>query len=221
MTTGAGCEGLTPVRVSLSTPLSFRSSFLFPLQTAAARRDVLIGALWLLVPGVGWLLNMGHRILVVHRLLNLEEPWPAWGDYRQLLRHGGVAFAGMTLYYAPGAVLLSLAWNRTAALTGVAGLLLLIPATLAIPGYMTHYCVAFDPREALFPNRALRRALQAGSGYWKAWCIALSALGMSFLGVLALGLGFLITSVWFWQVAGFSFASAFSQHYRLGSTRPN
>ena len=91
-----------------------------------------------------------------------------------------------------------------------------VPATLAIPGFMTHYCVAFDPQEILHPARALRRALESGPAYWKAWGIALGALGLSFLGLLATGVGFLFTSVWFWQVAGFSFASAFAQHYRLG-----
>ena len=87
-------------------------------------------------------------------------------------------------------------------------------ATLAIPGFMTHYCVAFDPREILRPARALRRVLEAGPAYWKAWGIALSALALSFLGLLGLGVGFLFTSVWFWQVAGFSFASVFAQRYR-------
>jgi hypothetical protein len=84
---------------------------------------------------------------------------------------------------------------------------------------MTHYCVAFDPQGILYPGRALRRALEGGSAYWKAWTIALSALGISFLGVLALGVGFLFTSVWFWQVAGFSFASAFAQRYHLVGDR--
>lgn len=43
-----------------------------------------------------------------------------------------------------------------------------------------------------------------------------AALGLSFLGLLALGVGFLVTSVWFWQVAGFSFARVFSQKHGLG-----
>ena len=50
-----------PPNIDLSAPLSLRTSFLFPLQSPLARREVLIGALWLLVPGIGWILNMGHR----------------------------------------------------------------------------------------------------------------------------------------------------------------
>ncbi len=38
---------------------------------------------------------------------------------------------------------------------------------------------------------------------------------MSFSGLLALGAGFLFTSVWFWQVAGFSFASVFTRRFGL------
>src|SRR5436190_1184935 len=54
--------------VQLSTPLSLNSAFRFPLQSSLARREVIIGGLWLLVPVVGWLLNMGHRIAMTHRM---------------------------------------------------------------------------------------------------------------------------------------------------------
>lgn len=57
--------------------------------------------------------------------------------------------------------------------------------------------------------------LEGGPAYWHAWAIALSALVLSFLGLLALGVGFLVTSVWFWQVAGFSFARVFTRRFAL------
>jgi len=88
-------------------------------------------------------------------------------------------------------------------------------ATIAIPGFMSHYCQTFDPREIFDPLRALRRCYEGGAPYWKAWGIALSALLLSFLGLFAFGIGFLVTSVWFWQVAGFSFARVFTQHHGL------
>ena len=97
------------------------------------------------------------------------------------------------------------------------GAVLLALATLAIPGYMTHYCRGFDVREIYDPVRALSRALQGGAAYWRAWGIALCALALSFVGLLGLGVGFLATSVWFWQVAGFSFARVFSQKYILSA----
>jgi hypothetical protein len=40
--------------VGLSTPLGLRAGFWFPLQSPLARREVLIGALWLLVAGFGF-----------------------------------------------------------------------------------------------------------------------------------------------------------------------
>jgi hypothetical protein len=40
--------------------------------------------------------------------------------------------------------------------------------------------------------------------------IALVALLLSFAGLLVFGFGFLLSSVWFWQVAGFAFASVFT-----------
>jgi hypothetical protein len=202
--------------IDLSTPLSIGSSFRFPLQTADARREIVWGAVLLvLLPGVGWFLNMGHRVIVIHRMQHGLPPWPAWQDYRSLFRHGVITAGGMLYYYLPGLILAYVAWwLGSVALAFVAGAFM-VAATLAVPGYMSHYCRAFDPSEIYDPFRALRRCLQGGRAYWRAWLIALSALVVSFAGLLAFGVGFLITSVWFWQVAGFSFASVFTQRFGL------
>lgn len=90
-----------------------------------------------------------------------------------------------------------------------------LAATIAVPGYMTHYCFSLDPREIFNPLQALRRVFDGGFAYWHAWGIALSALLVSFTGLLAFGVGFLATSVWFWQVAGFSFAVVFTRRFQL------
>jgi hypothetical protein len=178
--------------IDLRTPLSLRTSFAFPLQSLEARRDVIVGGLLLLLPGIGWLLNLGHRIVVVHRLLHDERPWPAWSGWRRLFRHGCVAFLGMIYYYLPSVVLGFFAWRRASLALAAASGLAFVLATLAIPGFMTHYCVAFDPQEIVHPARALRRAIESGQAYWKAWGIALGALGLSFLGLLGGGVGFLL-----------------------------
>jgi hypothetical protein len=201
--------------IDLGTPLSLRTSFAFPLQTPESRREVLIGAALILLPFVGWLLNMGHRVVMVHRLMRGEPAWPSWRDPWQLLRHGVVTFGGMVYYYLPGGALAYAGWRGGSAWMTAAGAVLLLLATLAIPGYMTHYCRAFDAAEIYNPARALSRALEGGRAYWRAWGIALCALALSFAGLLGLGIGFLATSVWFWQVAGFSFARVFSQKYGL------
>lgn len=190
--------------IDLRSPLRLKSSFRFPLQTRESRREVLWGAaLLLLLPGVGWLLNMGHRIEMVHRMHHGQEPWPAWGNYGRLLKSGVITFLGMCCYYSPGALNLYLGHRAV-------GLVLITLATIAIPGFMTHYCREYDPREIFDPVRALSRVAQGGLAYWHAWGIALTALALSFVGLL-FGLGFLATSVWFWQVAGFSFASVFKR----------
>jgi hypothetical protein len=204
--------------IDLSTPLSIRSAFLFPLQSRLARREVLWGALLLCLPVVGWLLNMGHRIAMTRRMQQGLPAWPAWGNYRRLLYHGTITFLGMAEYHAP-AVACGLAawWFNCSGLWFVAVFFWLV-ATAAIPGYMTHYCHSLDAREVFNPMRALRRAFEGGSRYWHAWLIVLMALGCSFVGLLAFGIGFLVTSVWFWQLAGFSFSTAFTERYGLGAT---
>jgi hypothetical protein len=207
--------------IDLRTPLSLRTSFGFPLQSPPARREVLWGAaLLVLLPGVGWLLNMGHRIVMVHHMLHGRPAWPAWRGYGGLLRHGLVTFAGMLYYYLPAALLGALAWRSGSPAWAAGAAVLGALATVAIPGYMTHYCVAFDAREIFDPVRALSRVRQGGRAYWRAWGIALAALALSFAGLLALGVGFLASSVWFWQVAGFSFASVFARQARHAAAAP-
>ena len=85
---------------------------------------------------------------------------------------------------------------------------------------MSHYCYTLDAREVFDPFRAMRRVIQGGAAYWHAWLIALAALLCSFLGLAGFGIGFFLTSVWFWQVAGFSFATVFSGAFQLHLAAP-
>ncbi len=201
--------------LSLRAPLTFRSSLRFPVQSRESRRDLVIGALWLFVPVVGWLLNMGHRVRVVHRMQKGQYPWPAWGDPMELLKHGALTFLGMMMYGLPGVSLACLgAWLRVVPLV-VAGVLLWLAAVIAIPGYMSHYCKAYDPREIFDPFRALARVRQGGLAYWKAWAMVVPLMLLSFVGLCFFGVGFNFTSVWFWQSAAFSFGTVFTQTFDL------
>ncbi|GIG62699.1 hypothetical protein Lfu02_70710 [Longispora fulva] len=203
----------------LGGPLRLRTSLWFPIAERAARVDVLIGAAWLLVPVVGWLLNLGHRVQVVHRLQHGQPAFPGWRHPGRLLRHGLITAGAMVCYTAPGGVLLAAGLYGDSVVVAVAGGVLFTVAVAAIPGFMTHYCLAFDVAELLRPVRALRRVAACGAGYWRAWGIALTSLAVSLLGLLAGGIGFAVTSVWFWQVAGFSFATVMSHAHRLGPAR--
>lgn len=206
--------------IDLRHRLTVGNSLRFPLQSAASRRDIVIGGLWLLVPVVGWLMNMGHRVRVVHRMHKGQTPWPAWERPAELLKHGLYTFAGMVWYGWPGVSLMMLgAWLETAWL-GVLGFLLWALAVIAIPGYMSHYCKEYDPREIFDPFRALRRVGQGGLAYWKAWSIIIPTMLGSFVGLLAFGIGFVFTSVYFWQVAAFSFATVFTQRFDLDESSP-
>jgi hypothetical protein len=126
----------------------------------------------------------------------------------------------MFYYYLPGFIAAYAAWSLASVPLGFVAGALLLAATVAIPGYMSHYCYEFDAAEIYDPFRALHRCIQGGIAYWHAWLIALTALAISFAGLLAFVVGFLVTSVWFWQVAGFSFASVFTQRFGLGAAKP-
>ncbi|MFK8002826.1 MAG: DUF4013 domain-containing protein [Polyangiales bacterium] len=209
-----------PEAITLQTPLSLKTSARFPIQNADSRREVLVGALWLLVPIVGWLLNMGHRIIFVHRMHQGQAPFPAWTDKRALLKHGAITFAGMLYYYTPSFIVAAIAYGLGAVWLAGLALALALIATIAIPGYMTFYCRSFDVREIFDPRRALRRVHEGGADYWRAWGIVVTLLLSSFLGLLGLGVGFLGTSVWFWQSAGFSFATVFTKRHKLLAAPP-
>ncbi len=201
--------------INLTTPLSLRSSFRFPVQSPQARREVLIGALWLLVPVVGWLLNMGHRIMFVHRMHQGQAPFPAWEGWPVLLKHGLITWLGMIYYDSPAIALGAVAWLSGVVWLWIGVFVLWALATIAIPGYMTFYCKHFDVREIFDPRRALRRVSEGGAAYWRAWGIVSVMIAFSFTGLLGAGVGFLYTSVWFWQSAGFSFATVFTQRHGL------
>jgi hypothetical protein len=205
----------THQEIDLSTPLRLSTAFRFPFQSSIPRREVAIGALWLFVPIVGWILNMGHRIAMTHRMQHGLPAWPAWTDYPALLKHGTTTFLGMVEYHLPSILCELAARSFEIHALHFVGAGLWIVATVAVPGYMSHYCFTLDPREVFDPLRAMRRVLEGGRAYWRAWSIALAVLICAFLGLAAFGVGFLFTSVWFWQIAGFSFATVFTDVFRL------
>jgi hypothetical protein len=100
---------------------------------------VIVGALWLLVPVLGWILNMGHRIAMVRRMQRRLPTWPAWRNYRALLRDGTWTLLGMAGYYAPALVAGFLAWRLAIPGLWFVAVPLFAAATIAIPGYMTMY----------------------------------------------------------------------------------
>lgn len=203
--------------ITVQTPLSRKTSFRFPLQSDASKKELMIGGLWMLLPPIGWLLNMGHRIMMVHNMQQGKSAWPAWTNYGQLFKHGFLTFLGMVEYHLPSVICGFLAQKYQIWPLYILSGLLWVLATVAVPGYMSHYCKQFDPREIFDPMRAMRRVWEGGSLYWKAWGIALQAMLLSFFGLFGLGFGFLWTSVWFWQVAGFSFGTVFSQTFELAA----
>ena len=112
-------------------------------------------AFWITAAG-GWgLIAWGLRGVVHHHV----DTRPG-----QLLRHGLVTFGGMAYYYLPGASLGWMGWRMDSALLAACGAVLLALATLAIPGYMTHYCRAFDIRDdgTLGPGRDVADGIGSG-----------------------------------------------------------
>lgn len=189
-----------------------RESFLFPLATRAARRDMLVGGLWMLTTLPGWILNLGHRLDTVRRVAERDEP--AYRGFRPLghtFGRGLRAFLAIAVYLSPTAIFgvsAALAAGPARVVLGVAAGAAFAAGVFVLPGGMTWYAVHDDASYLVRPDRALRRALDGGRDYLRAWGVAVAAVATSLLGLLAAGVGFLFTSVWAWSVVGYAFTRA-------------
>jgi hypothetical protein len=192
--------------------------FAFPLETPQARRDVLVGGLLLFALLIGWILNLGHRLEVVRRVFHDDEPYHrGFAPWRRTFVRGLGAFFAIGCYLSPSVVTGALSVLAFRAGLGLLAVLLAVVAVSAfvlaiytLPGGMT-YNAAFGDLSYLYrPDKAFRRAVAGGRAYVHAWGIAITAMLLSLLGLLALGVGFFFTSVWAWSVVGYAFSRALS-----------
>jgi hypothetical protein len=184
------------------------------VSTPQARRDLFVGAAWLLAAVIGWVVNMGHRLDVVQRVYHDQPPYfrgfaPVGGTFVRGLKAAGA----IAVYLSPAMILGTvggLQYEHTAVfvpLVSLAGVAFAV-GIFVLPGGMT-YNAAFNDLSYLYrPDKAMRRALEGGRLYLRAWTIAAAAITLSLLGLLAAGVGFLVTSVWAWQVVGYAFSRA-------------
>jgi hypothetical protein len=78
----------------------------------------------------------------------------------------------------------------------------------ALPGCMTVYAIEGDASVLRRPATAFARAWRHRRAYLFAWWIALLSVFLSFVGLIAGGIGFVFTSVWAWEVVGYAFTVA-------------
>ncbi len=201
--------------IDLKSSLSIKNAFGFPLQNKESRKEIVIGAIWMLVPFIGWILNMGHRISFVRKMQYGKQPFPSWLNYKTLAKDGIITLIGMLYYTAPGLLFFALYYVQHNVIFIVIGVILFLISVVIIPGYMSVYCYDKKALEIFKVQLVFKSIYNIGFIYWKAWLIVLAALALSFLGLLFFGIGFLFTSVWFWQVAGYCFANIFTERYQL------
>lgn len=210
----------------LPSELTFKDSFLFPIASPEARRDVVIGglAVLFLLP-IGWILNLGARLDVVHRLYTGDKPFfRGMKPFTHTFKRGCVSAATIFSYLLPANIFFGyVSW--TYYLTGwvdtllpflLWGLVFFVLGVFTLPGCMTVYACEKDPKVLLNPVRAFSRAWVHRKIYLKAWAIALSAVIVSFLGLLGLIVGFFFASVWAWEVVGYAFTIAMYSNVQEG-----
>lgn len=204
----------------LPASLTFKEAFLFPIRTADGRRDILVGtiAILLLWP-IGWVLNLGARLDIVERLYDGEPPYfRGMKPYRRTLGRGLVSASAIFCYLSPAIMCGSIvAWRVLHArvdpgpadgVLAVAGFIALVLGVYTLPGCMTVYACERDPSVLRKPFRAFQRVTAHRAIYAKAWAIAVAAVILSFFGLAIVGVGYIVASVWAWEVVGYAFTVA-------------
>ena len=192
----------------------WRISFAFPLSTPEARRDLLVGGTLLFLLPVGWILNLGHRLDVVHRVYHQKHPvFRGFAPWRECFIRGLKATTAIGIYLSPSAVLAVAAFLGMPWLWWPAGMAFAL-GIYVLPGGMTYNAAFGDIRYLYRPDKALARAIDGGRAYLHAWLIALVAIALSLLGLLFLGVGLFYTSAWAWMVVGYAFSESLSLRQR-------
>lgn len=195
---------------------SWRECFAFPLSTPQARRDVFTGGALLFLLLIGWVFNLGHRLDVVYRVYHDEPPYyRGFAPWGHTFLRGLRAFTAIATYLSPSVLLGGFTWwlqhsghTPVSLVTGILAACCFVLAVYVLPGGMTYNAAFHDISYLYRPDKAFRRAVAGGRAYVWAWLIALTAVSLSFLGLLAGGIGFFFTSVWAWSVVGFAFSNA-------------
>lgn len=203
------------MNINFPKTLTFKDSFLFPINTPAGRRDILIGGLLVifLLP-IGWILNLGARLDVVHRLYVGDKPYfRGMLPITHTLKRGCISASTIFCYLLPanfffGIFIYFYTVNLISILFFLFGIFFFILGVFTLPGCMTVYACEKDTKVLFNPIAAFKRAWAHRKLYFKAWLIALSATSISFLGLFFLFFGFFFTSVWAWEVVGYAFTVA-------------
>ena len=121
----------------LPRELTVRESFLFPVGTPEARRDILIGglAVAVLLP-FGWILNLGARLDVVARLFSNAPPYfRGFQPIGHTFKRGCVSALAIFCYLLPANIFFSIAIWQTYSeskefpyMSGTLGLLFFVAA---------------------------------------------------------------------------------------------
>jgi hypothetical protein len=202
----------------LPKELTIRESFLFPLSTPEARKDVLIGGLAVifLLP-IGWILNLGARLDVVNRLYEGEKPYfRGMKPLPHTFKRGCISAVTIFSYLLPANIFwayttwsyYNLGWHKTLLTPLMLGLLFFLLGVFTLPGCMTVYACEKDSSVLLNPYKAFCRAWTHRKIYMRAWMISLCSVVVSFFGLLGFFVGFFFTSVWAWEVVGYAFTIA-------------
>lgn len=183
----------------------------FPVADANRRRDMIRGGLlFLFVPLVGWILNLGHRWRVMERLYHGDAPWfrgfrPLGGTF---MRGLGVGTLGLT-YLLPGLLVMSAGMAARHEIAVALGLTWALAAFYSFPVGISRFAQRHDFSWYARPHRAFVLAVRHGLPYLRMWMYTCLTIGVSviplFIAVIAERVD---ASAWWWlAIVPFAFLS--------------
>ena len=199
---------------------SLRDLFGFPLRSRQSRHDIVMGGLlFLLVPFVGWALNLGHRYLVMRRVYRNEPPY--FRGFRPILEKARASVIVMWggLWYLGIAMTMLIPWVVGMRTTATLVLLVMGVVTFAIGLFLFPAAINTFVRDGNAtilrrPDQAFAHMRRAGRAYLWAWCVGAASIALSCAAVVLLVVGFFIASAWAWSVIGVAFGCAMTPELR-------
>jgi len=217
-----------PALLSVGSGLTWANAWRFPVQNRQAIRQLLFASVMLAMPPfvIGWLWNMGYRVIMGRRMLLGESPWPGDGTFQEYFHHGRVIGLATFFYIVlPVAMCLLI----PSPIRWLAAGLWFSTSFLYIPSVLIPYSNDFNVGVVFKPW--LGWSMVRLSSYWKAWVITGGALAValsplipiafawtmhgSILTRVAIALpsaaAFFIANSWLYQVACYAFGSVYDE----------
>jgi hypothetical protein len=189
-------------------------AFSYPFQDPAWVTKIIIGAVMVLIPIIGWLILGGYTLRIMRRVVSGSDvPLPEWTDYGAMFADGVKALIVYIVWAIPFIILTAisnasdnLVFNCLSAVVGLAQTPLLASAIVPV-------AISGELADGFKFGEIINRVLNNLGPYLIVIVIGIAASIIAGLGIIACGIGILATIAY----ASFVQSHGWAQAYRLST----